>query len=118
MTTFEYLIYASPQISDKLIGLEEILVISTLVFVFAAIPYGVYTVFEYFINEHKRRSLAPWIVVMEAQTDEQLKKDLGKLISDHRLPSSYFEAKTENLDDRYNMVDDFMRICRKRKIKE
>ncbi len=118
MITFNDLVQASPQISDKLLGIKEIALLAVCVFIAALIIYSICAVFECIYAERQRRKNAPWIPIMEAQSDELLKKDLDKLVSDSRLPTSYRRIKLKNLDEQYKMVDDFMRIIRKRKIKE
>ena len=117
MITFQNLVNISPQISDKLIDLKIAAGITAIVIVAAIFVYLFISVYNYIQDEHIRRKTAPWISIMKSQPNSQLSKDLGKLHKDSRLPNSYMGAIAEDLDERYKMVDDFVRICRKRKIK-
>ena len=116
--TFQDLVNAAPLISEKATKVEGVLAIFGIAFALGTMLYIVYFVFEYIYNEHKRRKTAPWIPIMKARTDGDLEKDLKKLRNDSRLPNSYLSTKTESLTEQYDMVNDFMRICYKRKIKE
>lgn len=117
MITFDDLANAAPQISEKLLTPMNYLHIGILVFCFAVVLYLVYALIEYLHTEHKRRLSAPWIPIMEDLEDRQLQDALNYLVTHSKLPTSFYYAKAKSLDEAYDMVDDFMRICRKRGIK-
>ncbi len=103
-------------LSNHLWGFKEYITLTILAVVLGIIFYAIYAIFSYPIKERNRRRTEHWIIVMEAQSDEQLKKDLDKLESDSMLPYSYMGVQANTLKERYLMVEDFMRICKKRGI--
>lgn len=118
MITFQVLVNAAPQISDKLLGPKEYLIFFGIALLLGMFLYSVYVTVKYIFDESKKRKVSQKILSMMSQTNQQLSRDLWKLKNDPRLPTSYFGVKPKNLDERYKMVDDFMKICKRRNIKE
>ena len=115
--TMNDLVDSAPLISSQLMGLKEMISLFLMTIILGLIISLCIRLYGYLKDYYTKRRNVPWLPVMRAQSDKRLARDLWKIYQPGRLPTSYRGIKATTIEERSWMVEDFIKICRKRNIK-
>lgn len=115
--TIQDLASAAPLVSEKLMGLKEVAILLLMTVMLGYIGSLFMRLYDYLKDYYRKRRNVPWLPIMKAQSDKRLARDLWKIYQPGGLPISYKGIRSKTIKERHWMVEDFIKICRKRKIK-